>query len=157
MTFLPLTKTIHSQIKFPDCLLFFHSYLQVESSLTCPVGVTVAFREAQEIICSICCCTSTVSQYVTDPTQRLICCLWTANVMLDSRTIHIFASTREKGAHTARVQPCSAMAGEHVDVDMFCVEWRYICKLGFDVMSSRRRHFHFNEPLCSQKRKGIIM
>lgn len=71
--------------------------------------------------------------------------------------IHIFVFIREKGANRARVQPHSAMAGDHVDVDMFCVEWRCICELGFDVIGSRHRHFHFKEPLCSQKRKGIIL
>lgn len=123
VTFLPLTKTIHSQNKFPDCLLFFHSYLQVESSLTCPVGVTVAFREAQEITCSICCCTSTVPQYVTDTTQRLICCMWLQMWCWIVEQIQICASTREKGANRVRVH--SAVAGENVDADMFFVEWRW--------------------------------
>lgn len=73
-----------------------------------PAGVTVAIRASQAIKRSICCCTSTVSKYVPYIIQRLICCMCTANVMLDSGT-NSFASSRVKGAYRARVQPRSAL------------------------------------------------
>lgn len=120
----PLQRQFTLRTHFQIDSYFFPSSFRVDCSLTCPAGVTVAFREAQGNTCSVCCCTPTVSQYVTYTIQRLICCMWTANGMLDSG--------RAKG-YRVKVQPHSA--GEPVDAyRVFLVEWMRVCVLRFEVV-----------------------
>lgn len=158
MTFLPLTKTIRSQSKLLNCLLLFHSYFQVECSLTCPVGATVASREAQEITCSRCCWSSTASQYVTDTTQRLIYCIWTANVMFDSKTNLYICLYNTESDHKVRVQPhCNSLwtyrhglcwVEVHLQAQIRCYELKI-------NQIQNTNTFVWMSPFAHKRRKGI--